>query len=450
MSVTSNKNTMKAQVRSRRALLIAFHFPPQAASSGIQRTLSFSRHLGKHGWEPLVLSAHPRAYSQQNPSQLASVPPELVVKRVFALDTKRHMGIKGRYLGVMALPDRWLSWWLGAVPAGVSLIRRHKPEVIWSTFPIATAHLIGLTLHRLTRLPWVADFRDPMLQATYPGSRLQRTFYKWIEYQTITRCSMAVFTTQSALTSYRERFPHIPASKFVVIENGYDEDGFDMASVARQASMPAADRRVTLLHSGVLYQTGRDPSAFLQALSVLKQDGRVDAARLRVVLRAPGDANHVTALVQKYGVADVVEVAPPIPYREALQEMMSADGLMVFQGSAFNTQVPAKIYEYFRARKPILGLLDTTGETAHVLRDAGFHSLAQMNLSEAIVPVLSQFIELIARGEAHVATSELVAASSRAHRASQLAEVLQLALSGRAGEPVSEQSEPDVSASGSR
>ncbi|MFC0250919.1 glycosyltransferase [Massilia consociata] len=412
---------------TKRALLIAFHFPPQAASSGIQRTLSFSKHLGKFGWEPMVLSAHPRAYSQQNPSQLTSVPANLVVRRVFALDSKRHMGIKGRYLELLALPDRWISWWLGAVPAGLSLVKQYQPQVIWSTFPISTAHLIGLTLHRLTGLPWVADFRDPMLQRSYPSSTLQRKLYGWIERQTITRCSMAVFTTYSAMDAYRTRFPHLPASKFTVIENGYDEDGFDMSALPVPPTPQAATRRLTLLHSGVLYQTGRDPSAFLQALAMMKQSGRTDAARLRVVLRAPGEGAYVEALVHKYGVADIVEVAPPIPYREALHEMLAADGLIVFQGTPFNTQVPAKIYEYFRARKPIFGLVDSTGETARVMRDAGFHHQAAPENSEAIVSVLGQFIDLVAQGEAHIASDELVAGSSREHRAKQLATVLEQA-----------------------
>jgi glycosyltransferase involved in cell wall biosynthesis len=413
---------------NKRALLIAFHFPPQAASSGIQRTLSFSKHLGNYGWESMVLSAHPRAYAQQNPSQLASVPPGLVVRRVFALDAKRHMGIKGRYPELAALPDRWVSWWFGAVPAGLSLIRKYKPQVIWSTFPIATSHLIGLTLHRLTGLPWVADFRDPMLQPSYPSSKLQRAIYGWIERQTIERCKMAVFTTHSAMNSYRTRFPHIPATRFTVIENGYDEDGFDMQAIARQAAAPAPDRRITLVHSGVLYQTGRDPSAFLDAIATLKKNALADASRLRVVLRAPGEVEQVAALARKYGVDDIVEVLPPVPYREALQEMMAADGLLVFQGTPFNTQIPAKIYEYFRARKPILGLVDPAGETARVLRAAGFSSVAAMDRSEAIAPALAQFIDQIDRGEAWVASDELVAASSRTHRASQLATVLQQAL----------------------
>jgi hypothetical protein len=409
-----------------RALLIAFHFPPQSTSSGIQRTLNFSKHLGKYGWEPMVLSAHPRAYGAQNPSQLASVPAGLVVRRVFALDTKRHMGVKGRYPEALALPDRWISWWLGAVPAGLALVRKYRPQVIWSTFPIATSHLIGLTLHRLTGLPWVADFRDPMIQPSYPTSPLQRKLYRWIEQQTITRCSAAVFTTHSAMNAYRERYPEQPAAKFSVIENGYDEDGFDPQTLA-PAAAPAAARPVTLVHSGVLYQTGRDPSSFLQAIAALKRDGQAKAATLRVVLRAPGELAVVSALVARYGVGDIVEVAPPVPYRAALREMLAADGLLVFQGTPFNTQIPAKIYEYFRARKPILGLVDTGGETARVLRAAGFDSLANMERADAIAPVLAQFVERIARGDAHVASDELIAASSRTHRAGQLADVLRQA-----------------------
>lgn len=408
---------------SKRVLLIAFHFPPQAASSGIQRTLSFSRHLGQFGWRAIVLSAHPRAYAQQNPSQLASIPADLVVKRAFSLDSKRHAGFRGRYFELLALPDRWVSWWFGAVPAGLSLIRQHRPTVIWSTFPIATAHLIGLTLHRLTGLAWVADFRDPMLQRSYPTSRLQRRIYGWIERQTVERCHTAVFTTHSAMTSCRARFPNLPPEKFMVIENGYDENGFLDADV-EQANTATPGRRLTLLHSGVLYDTGRDPTPFLRAVHALKQSGAIHADTVRIVLRAPGEVDQVSRLVEQCEVGDIVEVAPPVPYREALSEMLAADGLLVFQGTPFNTQIPAKIYEYFRARKPILGLVDPEGETARVLTRAGFTDIAMMDDTAAIVPALAGFVSKVSAGQAHIADDALVDASSRRHRAGQLAQVL--------------------------
>jgi hypothetical protein len=407
---------------NKRALLIAFHFPPQAASSGIQRTLSFSKNLGAYGWQPLVLSAHPMAYNEKNPTQLASIPASVVVKRPFALDTKRHLGYQGRYLEALALPDRWVSWWLSAVPSGLGLIRKYKPEVIWSTFPIATSHLIGLTLHRMTGLPWIADFRDPMLQPSYPTSGPQRKAYQWIEQQTITRCTHAVFTTHSAMDAYKARFPASLHRKFSVIENGYDEDGFNIDEAAQPQAARAPDGRITLLHSGVLYQSGRSPDPFLAAIAALKQQGSASSANLSVILRAPGSIPDVEAMVQKHGVGDIVQVLPPVPYREALQEMLAADGLMIFQGTPFNTQIPAKIYEYFRARKPILGLVDPQGETARVLRAAAFHDIADMDSAAAIAPMLASFIASIRSGAPTIASEELVASSSRKHRASQLAD----------------------------
>ncbi|HWZ49696.1 MAG TPA: glycosyltransferase [Herbaspirillum sp.] len=405
------------------ALLIAFHFPPQSESSGIQRTLSFAKNLGEFEWTPIVVSANPLAYERKNASQLASVPADLVVGRPFALDAKRHLGLYGRYPEIVALPDRWISWWLFAVPAGLALIRRHRPAVIWSTFPIATAHLIGLTLQRLTGLPWIADFRDPMLQSDFPKSKLQRKTYAWIERKAILRCDKATFTTQGALNAYKSRFPATLHHKFFVIENGYDEQAFEQASCAAAGASCAAgaQTRITLVHSGVLYAEGRDPTMFLKAICALKKQGRINAETFRVILRAPSEIPYFKALAKSCEVEDLVFIEPPVPYLDALHEMLSADGLLIFQGTPFNTQIPAKIYEYFRARKPILALLDPLGETAGTLRAAGFPDLAQMTSIEAILPVLDGFIQKIRAGTAHAATDELVAASSRSHRARQLA-----------------------------
>ena len=406
-------------MKNKHALMVAFHFPPQTGSSGVQRTLSFSKRLQAHAWHPLVLSANPRAYATHNPAQLTSLPADLIVCRAFALDTKRHLGLGGRYSELMALPDRWISWWAHGVVAGLRLIRRHKPTVLWSTFPIATAHLIALTLHRLTKLPWIADFRDPMLQPAHPASDRQRRIYGWLEQQTLQRCRFAVFTTEKAMNAYRARFPHVDANKFRVIENGYDEDDFAASSKDAKA---VVNTRTTLLHSGILYDAGRNPEQFLAALAQLKAAGSIDTS-LRVVLRAPGDVPATIDKVRRHGVEDIVDVLPPVPYRDALHEMLAADGLLIFQGSPNNNQIPAKIYEYFRARKPILGLVDDAGETAGVLRGAGFNDIAPIDDIARLASAVTDFVANVRAGSAHRASEELVAKSSRAHKAVQLAQL---------------------------
>src|SRR5688572_8584750 len=240
--------------------MIAFHYPPASISSGIQRTLKFSTYLPENGWEPSVLTVHPRAYAHVANDQLADIPSGMLVRRAFGCDAARHLSIRGRYPLLLGLPDKWSSWWIGGVASGLSMIRQLKPDVLWSTYPIATAHLIGVTLHRLTGVPLVADFRDMMTEDNYPQQGTIRSVYRWIEKKAVRSARKVVFTSPGTLKMYSDRYADIPASRWAVIGNGYDEANFQ-----------AADTRVTdnhtpspvvLVHSGILYPAERDPTCF--------------------------------------------------------------------------------------------------------------------------------------------------------------------------------------------
>jgi glycosyltransferase involved in cell wall biosynthesis len=398
--------------------MVAFHFPPQRGSSGIQRTLQFVRNLPALGWEPLVLSAAPRAYEDTGDDQLGAIPPDIHVRRAFALDTARHLALRGRYLGWMALPDRWISWLLGAVPAGMAMVRKLRPAVLWSTYPIATAHLIGLVLHRLTGLPWVADLRDPMVDAVHPTGRLRRATALWIERQTLRHCTRAVCTTAGAVRSYRARYPDLPQQRLCVIENGYDEANF-AGSGTPQPRVPGSP--LVLLHSGIVYPLERDPTCFFAALAALRCDGKIGPHMLRVVLRAPVMEAHLRDLIARYAVEDMVELAPPLPYREALHEMLSADALLVLQAANCNDQVPAKLYEYLRAARPILALTDAAGDTAATLHAAGIDSIAALDSTSSIVDALPRFLDQVTAGRAPIAAPQVARLYERRSQATQLA-----------------------------
>jgi glycosyltransferase involved in cell wall biosynthesis len=399
--------------------MIAYHYPPEGSSSGVQRTLKFSRHLVDHGWRPIVLTAHPRAYRISRSDQLGEVPSEAVVHRAFALDSARHLAVRRRYLGLTALPDPWVSWWLGAVASGVRLIRRYRPKVIWSTYPIATAHLIGLALQRWSRLPWVADFRDSMTEPHYPPDERQRRVYRWIEERTMRRSLRAVFTTPGAVRMYSGRYPEVPSRAFAVIPNGYDEESF--AQAERLESRVRGGENATplvLLHSGALYPSERDPRSFYRALARLLREGRVDRGSLRVVLRATGHDAYHQRLIREQGIEDIVFLEPPLPYHEALREMMDVDGLLLFQASNCNHQVPAKIYEYLRAKRPILALTDPVGDTAQVLRDARLDAIEPLDDERRIARGILRFLAEIRSGGARVAAEDDIEKHSRrAHTA---------------------------------
>lgn len=406
----------------KRVLMIAYHFPPLHGSSGMQRTLRFARYLPDHGWEPIILAPSPRAYQQINSGQLADIPQQVHVHRAFALDTARHLTLMGWYPRVLALPDRWVSWWLGAVPAGWYLIKKYKPDVIWSTYPIATAHLIGLTLQRLTGIPWMADFRDPMVQPDYPPHPLTYRAYEYVENKTIAYCSSAVFTTPGTLKDYQARFLRIPAARFHLIENGYDE--FSFTSIIRPVNQAAKTNRLTLLHSGIIYPSERDPTFLFDALSTLLKRNVINADSLHIILRASHHEDYLQSLIDRFEIGTIVSLAPPVSYNEALAEMMAVDGLLILQAANCNNQIPAKLYEYLRAQRPILALTDPAGDTAEKLRSMGVDTIVPLDSKEAIMEELSRFLVLLREGKAPVAPMDKIQSNSREAGAGELASLL--------------------------
>lgn len=403
-----------------RALLIAFQFPPFSGSSGIQRTLMFCKYLRDFGWEPVVLSADPRAYPLTSEDLLENIPADVVVERAFAVDAARHLSIAGRYFGFTALPDRWSSWWFGGVPAGRRLIRRYRPDVIWSTFPIATAHLIGGSLARSSGLPLVADFRDAMVVEHYPEPPMIEWSFRKVEAATVRSAAAVVCTTPTSQALYSQRYRGQPGVRFECIKNGYDEAMFAAAGkIARPYRRSHGP--VKLLHSGLIKRIERNPLPFLQAIGELHAERAIGPESLRVVFRAPSNADDFRRMVEEAGAGEIVEVAPSIPYQQALAELMESDGLLLFQGAICNHLIPAKVYEYLRAGRPILALTDAQGDTARILRSVGVDTIVDIDSKDRIKSYLPEFVQMIAAQSAPVPPLSVVQQFSRREQTRELA-----------------------------
>lgn len=409
----------------RSVLLIAYHFPPLRGSSGVQRTLRFAQHLPKFGWHPVVLTIRPNAYEEQADTAGNELPAGLEVHRAFGFNAAKQLSVFGRYPAFLALPDRWATWRTWAVRKAMKIIERRDVSAVWSTFPIATAHRIGMDIARRADLPWIAEFRDPMWQVDWPTEPAANRSWKALETDIFLRADKIVCTAPSAIDLYAERFPEFGRDRLVLIENGYDEDVFSRTE--RDLGMTLSLRRerpVILLHSGIIYRSERDPSQLFAAVGALKRTGQISAEDLQIVLRASGEESDYARDLERHDISDIVRLEPAIDYLDALKEMMSVDGLLLLQASNCNAQVPAKLYEYLRAGRPILALTDPSGDTARTLESARAGAIARLDSAAEIAKALLDFLAAIADGTALCPPVQAISHYSREARAGQLANAL--------------------------
>lgn len=411
----------------RTVLLIAYHFPPIHSGSGLQRTLRFAQYLPEFGWKPIVLTIGAPLIDRSKASRpdTSSTPYEVV--RAPCLDTAIHLSFRKRYPRFLALPDRWASWQWTAIPIARRLLRTRTIDALWSTYPIATAHKIGAAIARATEAPWIADFRDPMVQPGYPTNRPQKRSFEQIEALVARRAARLVFVTPSAQDAYRRRFQERSADHFLLLENGYDESAFEaVRPVARESNRPPI-----LLHSGIVYPRERDPTALLTALGQLARNGTIREGDFLLRFRAPVHSERLRSIAAKQGATAFIDIQPRIPYAEALREMLSADALVVMQGANCNEQIPAKLYEYLRAQRPILPLADPLGDTGKTLSALGYPMVTKLESVEQIVENLPRFLSALCNADLPVARQSEVARYSRRTLTGRLASILNASVEER-------------------
>lgn len=402
--------------------MVAFHFPPVAMGSGHLRTLGFVRHLPDLGWEPTVLSVNTSALPRVDVKNIDLIPDNCRVHRALALDVRRHLSIRGKYPGFLAQPDGWATWWPAAVWQGLRLIRRHKISAIWSTYPIMTAHCVAHTLARLTGLPWIADFRDPVASSVEAGNPFSVASQQRCEQRVLARANRVVFTTPGAMHRYAEHYPQAFAEgRMAVVTNGYDETAFSglPAMIDRQPRRP-----LRLVHSGILYPDGRNPLPFFTALANLKAAGTLAEDEVSIVLRASGSEVTYAEAVRRLGLDGMITLAHPVSNREALLEQAEADALLLFQGSKFDHQIPAKVYEYLRIGRPIFALVGMGGDTEALLRETGGAELVGLDDIGAIEHGFAEFIRALHARHAPAADAGVVQRYSRRQGAVVLAGLL--------------------------
>jgi len=263
-----------------------------------------------------------------------------------------------------------------------------------------------------------------MDQVTYPSDPMVRRSYRCIERQTFRHAARILVTTPGTAALYRDRYPAY-ADKVQIIPNGFDPELFPEHKDSPTRVIPKSDAEpLTLLHSGILYPSERNPIPFLRALATLLSSGNPRFTALRVVFRGSGYERQFSEVVATLGLQDIVSFPPPLPYDEAISEMLQADALLLFQAANCNSQIPAKAYEYLYTGRPVIGITDPDGDTGQLLQYVGVPSIAKLEDEHHIRDVLTNAVDGLRNGTIAIPARKRVMQFSRQVAAGELATLL--------------------------
>jgi hypothetical protein len=412
----------------KKILLIAYHFHPDAAV-GALRTIKYAKYLPKFGWQPHVLTTQPRYYRNLDYRTGKWPLPDDLYKRLSSMfsresdnrSTKREqirtsdpnaaektadMPAWKKFLHSLSItPDVNAGWFPPAAWKAVRLIRQHRYDIIYTSGPPQTCHLVGLAASKLTGVPWVLDFRDPWHepQRKHPFAQAWWTnFQERYEARSVRQAHRVITTTDEWRDALIERHHPDLDDKCLSIVNGFDEEDFrEIADTPRER----ASKRITFLHAGTLYY-GRDPYALLTAAGELQQEGAIGAEEAALVFRGilDVDRDRIDSITTKYGMHSSVSIKPPVPRTDYIDLLLNSDILILFQGSAASVHIPAKAFEYLASGKQILVLTDK-GATRNFMLQFEQVSIARINDKDDIKRALMECYER-ARSGYRVSTTD--------------------------------------------
>lgn len=431
-------------------LIISSAFPPLGGVAA-QRVTKFVKYLPSFGWKAIVLTLKKREYTKTfmplDYSFGPDLPKDLIIYETDHLfyflfypllwmakkESQGHsfwMCVKPSYilkflawlLERLFCPSLLIGWYPYGLRVGRTIIKKHHIDMIFSSSPSEVTHLIARKLAKKYNLPWVADFRDPWVYSYCDNMiGLSKLIDIRMEKSVIASADRLVVLEPGILNEFRALNENFDLAKCFVIHNGYDEQDFQNIS-------PHAFNQFTIVYTGALYKSIRSPYHFLVSLALLFQEHPDLKKIIKVLLIGPKD-DFVNDLIRQHNLSECVELLGYVEHKEVISYMCGASILLVLAKESQNTNkpfqcqnvIPAKVYEYLRAGRPILALTLEDSDYAQIIRDTHSGIIVEptdyQKIKEAILNLYEQYrngklevesdINLIQRYERKTLTGQL-------------------------------------------
>ena len=378
----------------KRVLIISYYWPP-TGGSGVQRWVKFAKYFPAEGWQPVI-------YTPENPEQLAvdasleaEVPAEAEVIRRRIVEPyemykkllrksghskeavevnpvnaqnksflqKVAMWIRGNFFR----PDPRCLWIRPSVKFLKEYLKEHPVDLIVSTGPPQSMHLIGRLLAKETGLPWIADFRDPWTKIFYfKHLQMTRTTVKWhkkMEKKVLDDATVVVAVSPLV----QQEFQAMTQTPVELITNGFDECDFTATKNTEANGGP--DREFVITHTGLFAADG-NPTVLWDVLAEKCSKDESFKKLMKIKLVGKTD-EQILKSIEDAGLSGNLEDMGYQPHAVAVEQQRKASLLILplRKEPEYKAVLPGKLFEYLASWRPVLGIGQTDGAMSMILNN---------------------------------------------------------------------------------
>lgn len=384
----------------KKVLIITYYWPP-AGGPGVQRVLKFAKYLPEFGWQPIILTVKNGEYPAIDESleveipdnckvyKTASLEPNLFYKKFtgMAVDEKIPTAVlaaentnwKKRLANWIRLnlfiPDAKIGWIPFAVRKGKKIIKAEKPDIIFSSSPPPTVHLIARKLAKWSGIKWVADFRDPWTDIYHynkvkmSARSLNRDKDK--EKEIVTSADEIITVSQNVAELLNEKTTK--AREIHIIPNGYDEADF-----YNLKDEPAFDK-FTIAYAGKI-NNQQNPSNLWKILGNMVKENPTFAANFQILLMG-NITDEVITEIKQNNLEKELKNPGYVDHQTALKYLKKSHILLLLIPNTGKNKgiITGKLFEYIAMEKFILGFGPKDGDAAEILEQTNTGRMFEFN-----------------------------------------------------------------------
>lgn len=371
----------------KKVLLITYYWPP-SGGSGVQRTLYFVKYLRQFGWEPIVYTVENGEFPVIDESLMKEIPAgtEVIKTKIWEpyglykkfTGKKKDQKLKPLIVtekqdrplahqvstwirGNFFIPDARKFWIKPSIDYLTTYLKENPVDLIFSSSPPQSVHLIALGIKKALSIPWVADFRDPWTKISYYDDLMLMKWadkkHKQLELEVLQTADTVVTVSESC----KKDFVDIGNREVQVITNGF-EDSIVLPDVKPDPAL------FTISYTGTLSRD-RNPTIIWEAIQELVQENPKLKKALR--LRFIGNVDRsIFESLDALGLQGNYEKIGHVPHAKVFDYLMSSNALLLIGIPNDKGVLTGKLFEYLFSGKPVLSIGPKGGDIDKILLES--------------------------------------------------------------------------------